>query len=149
MCTSKLFGPNKNCLSARSAHCTSWDHISWGLAVFGTVSRVQSRFFSIYAWYTIICPVQPKLPQSMCVLLYFSTPRFGVSSFWVQKNRVSWKPNCMRAVKFRKNEEQIPSWKICVSQDFLDQIKTVYLRGLHIAILRPHILRPCCNWYYF
>ena len=45
MCISRLFGPNKNCLSARSAHCTSWDHISWGLAVFGAVSRVQSRFF--------------------------------------------------------------------------------------------------------
>ena len=88
----------------------------------------------------ITCPVQPKLPQSMCVFLYFSTTRFGMSSFWVQKNRVSWKLNCMRAVKFRKNKEQIPSWKICVSQDFLDPIKTVYLRGLHIAHLETTYL---------
>ena len=76
----------------------------------------------------------------MCVFLYFSTTRFGMSSFWVQKNRVSWKLNCMRAVKFRKNKEQIPSWKICVSQDFLDPIKTVYLRGLHIAHLETTYL---------
>ena len=32
------------------------------------------------------------------------------------------------------------SWKICVSQDFLDPIKTVYLRGLHIAHLETTYL---------
>ena len=72
----------------------------------------------------ITCQAQPVYFALLCFNKVWSAQFLGPE-----------KPYCMTAVKVMKNEEQMPSWKIRVPQDFLDPIKTVYLRGLHIAYL--------------